>query len=1080
MTGNPIHNRTGLAAIAHRVATHRSLLAAAKKKLSAHPALDPLTARDTDDFSIALLDGWACLGEVLSFYTERLANEGYLRTATDPESIRLLGRLVGHEPRPSVGASAYLSYTVSDGADTVIEAGNRATSSIGQPQTFETSTALRAKGDWNDLGVRRFQPRDLDVEYLPSLPQIEIDGVDNNVTGGNRLLFDLGVGNDPILRVAVDARPQPELGYTVIDFQPPNPLRDYEFGRAALVSALAEAQDVTTTFSTKITTELVRPLMASVPETEPQDLRPKLRTALKQLPEILAIGRAGTLGPASWLEQVAELLDAAHNALRLAAVVLGNRYPDAALAAAALDRPPARPAAVPDRPVARPAAAPERPVADECPPPTRPEDRPETVEGLAGLLPALRTPPSQPPPDPADLDRSVATAFKPASDTGVRVLTAADPGLADTLYRAWAGLDLTPPSEVERLWVFRSSCSPFGLTLPVVPRPSGDLADDSDVRTYSPVGASALTELALDAQYDTIAPDSWLVLENGPLGRLIVKVTKVDKRVVRLDDHSATVTVLTLAKPWRAGNETVEKIRPTAVRFQAESLTIVGDPITGDIAGDRLELDRLHQDLTTGRWLIVSGERADLPNRMRGVPAAELVMIGGVQQGADVDIPGERPHTTVVLAVPLAYRYHRATVRVQGNVVEATQGETRAEVLGSGDATVPNQRFTVRGNPITWLPSETPLGASTTLAVRVGGVRWTETELLSDLGPTDLGYAAKPAADGSTAVTFGDGRHGARVPTGAENVTAGYRVGAGEAGNVPAGKIDQVATRPAGVDQVVNPIQATGGAAADGPADARRVTPLRTMALDRLVSVADYQHFTQARAGIGKASATALSDGRREVVHVTIAGVRDAPIAPHSGLFRTLAASLTRFGELNLPVTLATRELTVLVLSAGVRVRPEYEWPDVERKLRARLLEEFGFAARELAQPAHLSEVVAVMQAVDGVDHLDVDAFAGVPHRIGPKEIGRIADLLNQVQDTVPATPARLELIEHEVTYQDTLTSIADKHTVSLDQLAALNPGLTGIDPVDGTKLLVRQEIRPAQLAVFTPDVPDTLILRRL
>ncbi|GAA2827519.1 hypothetical protein GCM10010452_64700 [Crossiella cryophila] len=1063
MTGNPIHNRTGLAAIAHRIGTHRGLLDAAKKKLSAHPALDPLTARDTDDFSIALLDGWACLGEVLSFYTERFANEGYLRTATDPESIRLLGRLVGHQPRPSVGASAYLSYTMADGTDTVLDAGNRATSSaVGTPpQSFETSVDLRAKADWNDLGIRRFQPRDLAISEIPALPRIEVDGVDANISGGNRLLFDFGAKNPPILRTAIGARPQPELGYTIIDFQPPDPRRDYQNGLTALINAVTTARDPRNKFTTAVTETLLTPLGAELPGTAEQDLRRVLHSAMYRIPEILAVGRANVLAPPYWLDRLEAVLLAGHNALRLAAIVLGDRYPPADFALSAAK-----------------AAAADCPV-DECPPPP-PEDRPETVEGLVRLLPALRTPPSQPPPGSAELDRAVTDAFKPASDTGVRVLTAADPSLTSVLYQAWADLDLTPPSTVERLWVFRSSCSPFGLTLPTPPS-SGEvhLADEPK---YDPIGAGEPTELALDAQYDTIAPDSWLVLERPPVGpaELVVKVRKVEKRVVTFQDYSATVTVLTLDRPWRTDASTVAQVRLTAVRFQAEPLTVLGDPILGPVGGGKLELDRLHRDLTTGRWLIVAGERADLPNGMRGVTAAELVMIGGVQQGADIDIPGERPHTTVILAVPLAYKYHRSTVRVHGNVVEATQGETRSEVLGSGDATVPNQRFTVRGKPITWLPSETPLGASNTLAVRVGGVRWRETELLGDLGPTDLGYVTKPVADGATAVLFGDGHHGARVPTGAENVTAGYRIGAGEAGNVPAGKIDQPATRPAGVDEVVNPIQATGGAAEDGPADARRVTPLRTMALDRLVSVADYQNFTQARAGIGKASATALSDGRREVVHVTIAGVRDAPIAPHSGLFRTLAASLTRFGELNLPVVLAVRELTVLVLAAGVKVRPEYEWPEVEGRLRARLLDRFGFAARELGQSAHLSEVVATMQAVPGVDHVDVDAFSGVPHQIGPREIGQIARYLDQVQDTVPAEAARLDHHEHEVRYGDSLTGIAETWSLSLDALAALNPELTGIDLVTGSKVLVRQEIRPAQLAVFTPGVPDTLILRRI
>ena len=48
-------------------------------------------------------------------------------------------------------------------------------------------------------------------------------------------------------------------------------------------------------------------------------------------------------------------------------------------------------------------------------------------------------------------------------------------------------------------------------------------------------------------------------------------------------------------------------------------------------------------------------------------------------------------------------------------------------------------------------------------------------------------------------MTFGDGVHGARLPTGVENVTAIYRNGIGTPGNVRARQISLLATRPLGV-----------------------------------------------------------------------------------------------------------------------------------------------------------------------------------------------------------------------------------------------------------------------------------------
>ena len=66
------------------------------------------------------------------------------------------------------------------------------------------------------------------------------------------------------------------------------------------------------------------------------------------------------------------------------------------------------------------------------------------------------------------------------------------------------------------------------------------------------------------------------------------------------------------------------------------------------------------------------------------------------------------------------------------------------------------------------------------------------------------------------------------------------------------------------------------------------------MSLDRLVSVQDYADFTRTFAGIGKADARRLSDGRRQLVHVTIAGADDIPIDPTSDLYRNLLIALAQ------------------------------------------------------------------------------------------------------------------------------------------------------------------------------------------
>ena len=111
-----VFNRPGLSAIAYRSATwheFRSSLIAALSHRD-HPALASLTTRDGDDFTIAFLDAVAAMGDVLTFYGERIATESYLRTATERRSILELARLIGYELKPGVAASTLVAFTVED------------------------------------------------------------------------------------------------------------------------------------------------------------------------------------------------------------------------------------------------------------------------------------------------------------------------------------------------------------------------------------------------------------------------------------------------------------------------------------------------------------------------------------------------------------------------------------------------------------------------------------------------------------------------------------------------------------------------------------------------------------------------------------------------------------------------------------------------------------------------------------------------------------------------------------------------------------------------------------------------------
>ena len=154
-----VDNQMGLAALAYRVGTHASFKAAMVQELaSPQNALRSLARAGTDDPTMALVDAWAAALDVLAFYQERIANEGYLRTATEPRSIQELGRAVGYELNPGIAAETYLAFTLDDSPGApekvTIDAGTKVQSVPGpgeQALIFETVEKIEARPEWNAL-----------------------------------------------------------------------------------------------------------------------------------------------------------------------------------------------------------------------------------------------------------------------------------------------------------------------------------------------------------------------------------------------------------------------------------------------------------------------------------------------------------------------------------------------------------------------------------------------------------------------------------------------------------------------------------------------------------------------------------------------------------------------------------------------------------------------------------------------------------------------------------------------------------------------------------------------------------------
>ncbi|NHB84424.1 hypothetical protein G7085_06900 [Tessaracoccus sp. HDW20] len=229
-------NRPGLSTLALRVGTHASMLADMTARLSAaeFPALAGLTTREAGDPTMALLDAWAVVGDVLTFYQERIGNEGYLRTATERRSLVELAALVGYRPRPGVAAGTHVAYTIDENSGpVVIPAGSRITSVPGPGetmQTFETTEPLEARREWNGIGVRLHRPQTAADVVNGGLV---LAGTATGLAVGTALLVELGIGLGPQPYRVRAVTPDPVAERTTVTLE--------AWSGASLSSAVVEA-----------------------------------------------------------------------------------------------------------------------------------------------------------------------------------------------------------------------------------------------------------------------------------------------------------------------------------------------------------------------------------------------------------------------------------------------------------------------------------------------------------------------------------------------------------------------------------------------------------------------------------------------------------------------------------------------------------------------------------------------------------------------------------------------------------------------------------------------------------------------
>lgn len=1130
LTPQPTANRPGLSRLNYRVGTHRTFFETMQARLSnfrfedsgktAEYPLRGLRTRRADDASIAVLSAAATVFDVLTFYQERIANEGFLRTATERRSVLELGRLVGYVPRPGVAASVFLAYAMEDKSEPVeIPAGARAQSiplPNELPQSFETSEKIEARKEWNDLKPRQTRPQNISARNAARIKTIYFAGTETNLKPNDPLLFVFeGERAAPVLRKIENVEPLFEDKKTKITLQLDSKNIFIELLERCSNNFGAFCVGSQNALGVRASALLAEFRKAADDDDDDKSEPPDFKRILQEAAVLIIDIDAGAhAGMQKWF---ADFTSEFIHALRASGAIdewlnglsaLGSfeeflpelqKFADVLGNFGELIKVLRRQNSFDDlfgetiSVVRRLKNFEEEKLLSFIGADFGADVSASAFGNLVSLTRPLSLPASKQPSNSSALPRDTAATFDLRQDTLPQLLTAFNPQIGANVYEAWANTIVTRPLPV-KIYTLRMSAPLFGNSVPprVFVDPKGQIIDLGDypvveVRnsTQPPPGAGndgAKTVIKhedenavyLDSSYDKIKPDGWIVIdmrrvEDGalenftlPPNKILAVKTKDVSTAVWRNEYGMTgkTTRLDLGETrWIDFWDDEEKlqtsksaefqiVRRTVVHAQSEPLELTEEPVNDDVCGGEIELGALYEGLRPGRWAIVSGERTDVPNTT-GIRASELVMLAGVKQTYSPQLRGDKIHSTLILAKPLAYTYRRDTVKIYGNVVKATHGETRSEVLGSGSAAETLPTFTLKQPPLTFVSAPNEKGIESTLEVRVNDVRWHEIDTLAGLKPNDRRYIIKIDDEAKTSVVFGDGEQGARLPTGIENVKAIYRSGIGTAGNVKAEQISLPVTKPLGVKEVINPLRASGGADRETRDQARRNVPTALFALDRLVSTKDYADFTRTFAGIGKASAKRLSDGRRQVVHLTITGADDAPIDVNSDLYHSLRRAFAKYGDAFQPVQIATRELLALVVAARVKIHADYLWENVAPKIQTRLFGQFGFERRELGQSVFLGEIIHAIQAVEGVVYADVDVLDGIAETelSDEKRLQRKFD--SWIKTNAPKAFVRASLARVNENFRPNVDSPSAR-------------------------------ILPAQLACLMSGVPHTLILNQI
>lgn len=285
------------------------------------------------------------------------------------------------------------------------------------------------------------------------------------------------------------------------------------------------------------------------------------------------------------------------------------------------------------------------------------------------------------------------------------------------------------------------------------------------------------------------------------------------------------------------------------------------------------------------------------------------------------------------------------TVDVDG--IQGDEVVDEALAVSTGRA---GQRYTLNSTPV----------LTSTLVVSVNGTAWTRAsnDVLALAEATDQVYALRWNADGTVVVSFGDGVNGA-IPGFGLSITATYKFGGGDVGNVEPGAIRNVrSASDAKITGVTNTSQGVDGGPAASLAEVQARLPAVIRANDRIVADRDYGPvIVEQVPGIVKAWGVTV-DAETVVVYAVPSG--GGPL--NSTLRAAIQAAVRprRMGNRRLLL----RDVTYadLVVTVDVTVDAQSSAADAETLAKAVIVDQYDLGSLDFAKVLPLQGIYSLFE----------------------------------------------------------------------------------------------------------------------